>query len=449
MRTLSKNYAARCLGGILALAALALVSSCEKSGSLLGGIDVTLTVPAEYAETVDLSAVEVTVLNTSDLSTTKMNPDAEGKASFSDMVAGTYNVSAAVTVGETSFTAVSNSVVVLSQQTAAVSLTLEPAHTSKDLVIKEIFYSGEDIMKYDPAYTMGTMMKDYFIEIFNNSDSPVSLDGLYIGDAWTPATNVNFEGAPELSILEDPSLDHNYVYLNAVVRIPVNAGITLAPGKSFLLAENAINFNKEMRDAYAELGVEVDESLISHIIDLSIADMETYAVKWMQSQGRDGNEYFDFDNPDVPNADNIYMNPNDFFYWDASGAAPVIFRSDKEFTSSDVITYKYVNPSSTTPNQEIQLLKVPATDVIDGADFVNNAESAKWKRMPSFIDKGFGYIPNDEGSMTNFSQRRKVDEEKTKAAGRLVLMDSNNTSSDFEPVDPPTPKGGYAGYDIK
>lgn len=69
--------------------------------------------------------------------------------------------------------------------------------------------------------------------------------------------------------------------------------------------------------------------------------------------------------------------------------------------------------------------------------------------MPSFIDKGFGYIPNDDGGLTNYSQRRKIDEEKTKAAGRLVLMDSNNTSSDFEPVDPPTPKGGYAGYDIK
>ncbi len=449
MRLSIQKLASGCLSGILAFAALVGVSSCEKSGSLLGGIDVTLTVPSEYASAIDLSTVEVTVFNTSDLSTTKLNADADGKVSFTDVVAGTYNVSAAATVGETSFTAVSNGVAVLSQQTAQVTLTLEPATTSKDLVIKEIFYSGENVMAYDPAFTMGTMMKDFFIEIINNSDSPVSLDGLYIGEAWTPATNANFEGAPALSILEDPSLDHDYVYLNAVVRVPVNAGITLAPGKSFLLAVNAINFNKEMRDAYAELGVEVDESLISHIIDLSCADMETYAVKWMQSQGRDGNEYFDLDNPDVPNADNIYMNPNDYFYWDASGAAPVIFRSDKDFTASDVFTYKYVNPSSSNPDQEIQLLKVPAVDVIDGADFVNNAESAKWKRMPSFIDKGFGYIPNDDGSMTNFSQRRKIDEEKTKAAGRLVLADSNNTSSDFEPVDPPTPKGGYNGYDLK
>ena len=193
MRLSIKKLASGCLSGILAFAALAGISSCEKSGSLLGGIDVTLTVPSEYASAIDLSAVEVTVFNTSDLSTTKLNADADGKVSFTDVVAGTYNVSAAATVGETSFTAVSNGVAVLSQQTAQVTLTLEPATTSKDLVIKEIFYSGENVMAYDPAFTMGTMMKDFFIEIFNNSDSPVSLDGLYIGEAWTPATNANFE----------------------------------------------------------------------------------------------------------------------------------------------------------------------------------------------------------------------------------------------------------------
>ena len=152
-------------------------------------------------------------------------------------------------------------------QTTEVKLTLEAAQSSKNLVIKEVFYSGENIFAYDPAFTMGTMNKDQFIEIFNNSDEPVSLDGLYIGEAWTPAT-YDMESAPQYGMLEDPSLDHDYVYLNNVVRVPVNAGITLQPGKSFLLATNAINFNKEMRDAYAALETPVDESLISHISSL-------------------------------------------------------------------------------------------------------------------------------------------------------------------------------------
>lgn len=441
------NLAVKCLSGAFCIAALAGTASCEKSESLLGSINVTVTAP-EGQSNVDLSTVTVTIFNTSDQSSTVLPTDATGVVTFNDVVAGTYTVSAVL--GENTFSAVSNSVSVFSKKTTDVVLALEPSQSSKDLVIKEVFYSGTNVFSYDPEFTMGTMNKDFFIEIFNNSDQPVSLDGLYIGDAWTPATNANFANAPEYSISDDPSLDHNYVYLNEVVRIPENAGLTLQPGKSFLLATNAINFNKEMRDAYAQLDppVAVDETLISHIIDLSGADMETYAVKWKQEQGLDGNEYFDFDNPDVPNAENIYMTL-DYFLFDATGAAPVIFRSDKELGKDDIITYKYVAPSYENPNMEIQLLKIPATDVIDGADFVNNAESAKWKRMPNYIDKGFGYIPNDDGGMTNYSQRRKIDEAKTQAAGRLVLMDTNNTSADFEAIDPPTPKSGYTGYDLK
>lgn len=445
MKRTIMNLASKCLIGILGIATLAGTASCDKSESLLGQISVTVTAPAEHA--VDLSTVKVTVLNTADQSVTELTADANGLVTFSDVVAGTYNVSASATIGETDFTAVSNGAVVLSKQTTEVKLALEAAQSSKNLVIKEVFYSGENIFTYDPAYTMGTMNKDQFIEIFNNSDEPVSLDGLYIGEAWTPST-YDMESAPQYGMLEDPSLDHDYVYLNNVVRVPANAGITLQPGKSFLLATNAINFNKEMRDAYAALETPVDESLISHIIDLSVADMETYAVAWMQSQGKEGNEYFDLDNPDVPNADNIYMT-NDYFYLDPTGSAPVIFRSEKEISKDDIYTYKYVSPSHVEKNQEIQLIKIPTTAVIDGADFVNNSGAARWKRIPSLIDKGFGFIPNDDGGLTNFSQRRKIDEAKTKAAGRLVLMDTNNSSSDFEPVDPPTPKGGYEGYVIK
>lgn len=445
------TLATRCLAGIFGVALTAGMVSCEKSeGSLLGSVNVTVAAPDEYADQIDLSTVAVTIVNTSDMSTTVLNTDASGAVTFSDVVAGTYNVSASATVGEAVFTAVSNNVSVLSKETSQVVLKLEAAQTSKDLVIKEVFYSGENVFAYDPEFTMGTMNKDYFIEIFNNSDEPVSLDGLYIGEAWTPATSSSFANAPEYGMLEDPTLDHNYVYLGMVVRVPVNAGITLQPGKSFLLATNAINFNKEMRDAYAQLDppVSVDEENMKHIIDLSVADMETYAVKWKQDQGLDGNEWFDLDNPDVPNADNIFMS-QDYFLWDASGAAPVIFRCEKDLSAADIYTYTYNDPSSSTPNKEMQLMKVPAVDVIDGADFVNNAESAKWKRLNNLIDKGFGYIPNDDGGLTNFSQRRKIDEAKTQAAGRLVLKDTNNTSDDFEALDPPAPKGGYTGYDLK
>lgn len=446
-RKTTMNLATRCLSGVLGLAMIAGSASCDKNeDSYLGTLKVTVTVP-ETDPTVSAEGVTVTITNASDLAQTSAATDAAGVVEFKDLVAGSYNVSASAKgdAAGVSFNAVKSGVSVTSGSTTEIELPLEVTTSSPDLVIKEIFYSGES---FDYDEWGATAMKDYFIEIFNNSSEPVSLDGLYIGDTWTPATVTAFAGT-DLSILEDNSLDHNYIYLCAAIRVPEGSNITLAPGKSFVLAMNAINFREEYRNAAIEMGSTPDEEKLKHIIDLSVADMESYTVKWLTDQGLDASyaESFDLDNPHVPNAENIYLTPDIrlAFYWDNNGASPVIFRSDKTFGNDDIITYRY---TSNGDPQEVALLKVPVNSVIDGADFVGTAEDGKWKRLPNLIDKGFNYVPGGDNSNTNYSQRRKIDEEATKAAGRLILMDTNNTSADFEAVEPPTPKGGYVGYEL-
>lgn len=88
-------------------------------------------------------------------------------------------------------------------------------------------------------------------------------------------------------------------------------------------------------------------------------------------------------------------------------------------------------------------MKIPVDCIIDGVDFVNDMQSARWKRLPDVVDIGFGYIPDDWGSLTNYSQRRKIDAEATAKAGHTIFLDTNNTTNDFEPINPPTPKGGF------
>lgn len=441
------NLAAGCLSGVLGVAMIAGFTSCDKNeDSYLGTLKVTVTVP-EADPTVSAEGVTVTITNSSDLAQTSANTDASGVVEFKDLVAGSYNVSASAK-GEAagvSFNAVKSGVAVTSSSTTEIALSLEVTTSSPNLVIKEIFYSGESL-DYDEWGAAA--MKDFFIEIFNNSAEPVSLDGLYIGDTWTPET-VSTNAGTDVSILEDNSLDHNYIYLCAAVRIPEGSNMTLDPGKSFVLAMNAINFREESRKAVIDMEGTPDEEKLKHIIDLSTADMETYTVKWLTDQGLDANyaEYFDLDNPDVPNAENIYLAPDirPAFFWEYNGGSPVIFRSDKTFGNDDIITYNYKYNGDP---KDVALLKVPVNSVIDGADFVGTAESGKWKRLPNLIDKGFNYVPGGDNTNTNYSQRRKIDEEATKAAGRLILMDTNNTSADFEAVEPPTPKGGYVGYEL-
>ncbi len=445
MKTKITSMAARLLSGVLGVAVLAGAVSCNKSeGSYLGNLEVTVTAPA--GESINLEQVEITMMNTADQISTSVNADASGVATFVGIVAGTYNVSASVKGASagTSCTAVKTDVVVESKKTTKVELNLQVVNASPDLVIKEVFYSSTS-MEYDEL--AGSMMKDSFVEIFNNSSSPVSLAGLYIGQAWSPS-KLDTDETVEKSVLEDDKLDHNYIYLDMLAQIPSDYEYVLAPGKSFVLAMNAINFRKELRESLVAAEMPVDEDKLAHVVDLSVADMETYTVDWWNEQGGDASyaEMFDLDNPDVPNIDIVYISASRMaFFWNMSGGTPVIFRSETAFGKNDMITYTYNMNGTET---EETLVKVPVNIVIDGVDCVATASSSKWKCLPGVIDKGFSYVPGGENVLTNYSVRRRVDEQATKNAGRLILEDTNNSSADFVAMDPPAPKGGYTGYDL-
>ena len=425
---------------MLCLGATGLLSvSCTDNmddESYLGSLSVTLEAPEEYQE-MSLSGLTVTILNTADGVTYEQTTDENGTALFEELIAGSYNVNISARQDELIINGVDNGVLVESQKTTYSTVNLIVATTS-NLIIKEIFYSGHS-MNYDVA--SATMVKDHFFELYNNGDEAIYIDGIHIAEAWTPAT-ADFESAPAVSIMEDQTLDHNYVYVSSVIRVPGSGQEhLLEPGESFLVAINAINFKEEVEKAAEEYELPIDQTMLDHIIDLSSADMETYMVDWLQDQGRTGNDYFDLDNPNVPNMDNIYLSESyDYFFLDMTGSTLIVFKPENELSDDDIIIYSYVGGGET---KEQALMKIPVDCIIDGADFVNDMQSARWKRLPDIVDIGFGYIPDDWGSLTNFSQRRKVDAEATAKAGHTVFQDTNNTTNDFEPIDPPTPKGGF------
>lgn len=445
MNRILKNTLCLCLGFVSAAVAFV---SCDTMGdeSYLGTVTVTLTAP-EGVEDFDFTVMSVRAINTSDRVSTTARFNEDGKAVIDGLTAGSYNVLAFGTVGGKAINGVKNSVLVESQSNTDVAMDLFEAGQASGLVIKELFYSGHSYL-YDAG--MVTLYKDCFVELFNNSDEPIALDGLYIANLWSYTKRETGDN-PEYSMVTDPSLDKDYVYADIVVRIPGSGSdYVLEPGKSFLVAQNAIDFNKELRDAIKDpdcwFADSVTEEGLAHIIDLSKADMETYAVTWMQDQGRDGNDDFDLDNPMVPDVENIYYEANkDFFQIDVNGASVVIARLEKALSDEDLYTYRYT--ADGTSNEKI-LMKIPVASVLDGVDNTGNLESGKWKCLPNSIDLGFGYIPDDIGGMTNFSMRRVIDKERSEKIGRVYLVDTNNSTNDFEAVDPPAPKGGYAGYEL-
>lgn len=333
---------------ILCLGATGLLSvSCINNmddESYLGSMSVTVEAPEEYPD-MSLSGLTVSILNTADGVTYTQTADENGTALFDELVAGTYNITVTGTYENFTVNGVKNGVLVSAQEMTDVVIMLTAVDTGHNsmydgLIIKELFYSGHS-MDYDIAGA--TMLKDHFFELYNNGDDAFYLDGIYIADAWTPVTG-DFDSAPELSMLEDPTLDHDYVYASRVIRVPGSGEEhLLEPGESFLVAINAINFQDEVRSAAEDYGMSIDQTQLDHIIDLSVADMETYMVTWLQSQGRTGNDYFDLDNPDVPNMDNIYLaDPYDFFFLESTGCSLIVFKPEEELSDDDIIIYSYI-----------------------------------------------------------------------------------------------------------
>jgi hypothetical protein len=184
-----------------------------------------------------------------------------------------------------------------------------------------------------------------------------------------------------------------------------------------VVAINAINY-KELKP----LAVTVDNTK---------AKFDTYAITWLQSLGRTGSTFFDVDNPDVPTMNCIFLNiqTGGFFNMDDYPSIALVRLSANP-------TETIQDPTVTT--SQIFYTKIPVTAIIDGVDILAKSSSAAFKRLPANIDSGFSYAQaNGSANYTGKSLRRKIS--KTLPTGRVVVMDTNNSTVDLEVVTPPTP----------
>lgn len=400
----------------LSLTLLSLILlSCEKEEkTYLGSLTVKLQPNTNYP-TASLIDVEVKLINTTDNITRNANTDASGTVIFTNIPVGQYNVSTSIRVSAgLTLNGVMQSITISASENKSVNVQLTGVPESNNFIIKEIFFAGKQ--DYD--------QKDRFFEIYNNSDKTLYADGLHFADlAGNTGSSAN-----------DPVLDltlDTYYYAMRVAKIP-GSGTTypVLPGKSIVIAFNAINFKESFNpNNWAKLTIE-------DYLDLSKADFEMYAFPFLQSKGFTGNKSFDIDNPSVPNVDILFMQNaanNAFFTLNAYGPALVIFRPEGALNVDD-----FILAPTATPNNRFYYLKIPVKFIIDGVDVLDNSSSAKFKRTTNVVDAGFTYLKaNGNAFYSNMSIRRKVDRTE---GSRKILMDTNNSSNDFEAIARPTPK---------
>lgn len=261
----------------------------------------------------------------------------------------------------------------------------------KSLLISKVYYSGTKDNS-NRNYTA-----DSFIEIFNNSDEVVYLDGKYLALAESVS--------PAAYLAKD---DPDFIYSRQICRFPGSGqDYSVEPGKSIVIAA------RNARD---------HRSSASSSVDLSDADFE---VKDLDGTG----------NPDVKALPVISSSVPIKFFNLITGGPNAVFIFE---TSEDIFSWPEVFAPGKTSGERFR--KVPVSTVIDGVEALKNNASTgpdvNLKRFQDIVDAGYVFI-NATSGYTNESLERKISGNDN---GRLILKDSNNSLDDFAIVTGPTPR---------
>lgn len=326
--------------------------------------------------------------------------DVSGIATFPGIVPDVYNVSVSWDISSSDYNRITGSNQVNNGATVSGSLNSQLISGSETLVLTTALSVKRDIV-IGKIYAAGSKdnnnrryVAGQYIELYNQSNDSVDVAGLYIGLLETDV--------PQAYTLDNLKADYadSVVLVKQVFRIPDTKSHKIAPGGTIVVTNSAVDHSKNSP---------LEHSLLS-------ADFEAKDVR-----GRMVN------NPDIPELLNVFNIYSGISYMNilATGQGVVIFRSDADISQLK-LTYKYGKSSGT------QYGLLPKRYIIDGVDFLRRKATGTdvgEKRLYSDIDAGYISI-NATAGLSGEVVCRKV--ASVAADGHKILMDTNNSSNDFE-----------------
>lgn len=263
------------------------------------------------------------------------------------------------------------------------------------LIAKEVYYNS------CKDNNNANYMKDFFLEVYNNSDQVAYADGLCLAMTLSPNT---YEWKYEAGAYTDKDGktydvgikdDDKYVFVGMTVwQIPGNGtDYPIQPGESFVIAGYATDHT----------------ATASSSINLSTAEFETYCDHYGEKGQVDCRA--------------VNMNlvaevaaPTNNFWLTVTGRGFILFHQDTPIRSTD-----FLRSSNYPTSVGLEVLK---EDVIDAVDLVANATTKKW--VDETLDAGKVL---SQGNYCGKSVLRKVSS--TTEDGRVILQDTNNSTEDF------------------
>lgn len=385
---------------ILTLLVVFLFTGCLKEEKMSIGARIKVNMPEGF-ENISPEGIDVKLYSTTSGLTYTSQCDASGIATFNAEYGFYEAVAQHRERGENTIDIFNGRMerIVLNENTKdGDTYTINLSHAKlQQLIIKEIYYAG---CKKDDG---NDYKNDAYMSIYNNSDEVAYLDSLCIGTA-NPVTS----NKPSNFTKKDGSLwDEIPIFMMAWQFPGTGKDYPLQPGEETIIAINAINH--------------VQSVSASQSVDLSKADFAFYDTQFTLGSAPA---------PGVKRLKMIWKNSGNGFTIAYQGPAMLIFKIPTSAASSAQAyaeEAKNIKLDPVTPNARQQFLMIHKDWVIDGVECVISASKAN-KRIPNNIDAGFTYIPT---TYLGNSVCRKVDEI---VDGRIIYMDTNNSSEDFEVV---------------
>jgi hypothetical protein len=364
-------------------------------------VRIQLQQPEEFTTSADLTGHNIIMIQGEKrLSATT---DATGIAIFSNLIPDVYDISCSWELTSDQYHQLTGDNQVVSGCTVSGSvnscLIKEEGQTiqlptqlsiNRDIIISKIYFAGSKDDNNRP-YEAGK-----YLELYNQSDKEVDISGLYIGLVEAESTQ-----AYTLQNLHDAYAD-SVVLLKQIFRIPADANYKVAAGGTVLIVNSAIDHTANN----------------SNESDLSGADFEAKDFSSRPVQN----------NPATPALDLVYTMYPSISIMNLVQSGPcgvVIFRTDEDPASLPT-TYPY---GKTSGNQWKLLPKRMILDAVEVLSNKNTGVDVATKRLYDDLDAGYTYI-NAASGRNGEVVYRKISKHATD--GHAILMDTNNSSNDFQ-----------------
>lgn len=384
------------LSGTLLVSSSTIFASCLTFDGATQAVELEVTVeqPTAFGQTAQHTGHTVALITQSD--TLRALTNEQGKARFSNLTPGIYNISTAWTLSAADYHQATGEDVAGNDYLVGGNLSAQVVDATRNhlvltthvaivptLVVSKVYASGSKDAN-NRNYSAGK-----FVEFFNNSDSPIRLSDFGFGLLESSST-------PAYALGVTPE----YLYLKQAFQFPED-GRMLAPGASVLVVNSAINHpNNKAPQEY----------------DLSAADYEVKDV-----QGRTVN------NPSTPALPLIFTSWAQVSSMNLVQGGPtsiVIFRA------KDATSWTKVHANGKSSGQEY--LRMPVSAALDGVDIIKfsptNGVDLSSKRLYPTIDAGYTHISSASGWNGEVTYRRAAPT--TEGQTRTKLLDTNNSTSD-------------------